>query len=161
MIFLLSGFWHGANWTFLAWGAINALYFLPLLLLNKNRTNIETVTIDFSFASLKTFWQILSTFILTCFAWIFFRSSSVSMALDYIRRIFTQGEFVEQYLKIERYNYEIVLLILFFIGIEWRFRNKIEPLSGRYSWFKVALCLIGIVVLGVFSDYKSFIYFQF
>ena len=161
VIFLLSGFWHGANWTFLAWGAINALYFLPLLLLNKNRTNIETVTIDFSFASLKTFWQILSTFILTCFAWIFFRSSSVSMALDYIRRIFTQGEFVEQYLKIERYNYEIVLLILFFIGIEWRFRNKIEPLSGRYSWFKVALCLIGIVVLGVFSDYKSFIYFQF
>ena len=161
VIFLLSGFWHGANLTFLAWGAINALYFLPLLLLNKNRTNIETVTIDFSFASLKTFWQILSTFILTCFAWIFFRSSSVSMALDYIRRIFTQGKFVEQYLKIERYNYEIVLLILFFIGIEWRFRNKIEPLSGRYSWFKVALCLIGIVVLGVFSDYKSFIYFQF
>ena len=83
------------------------------------------------------------------------------MALDYIRRIFTQGKFVEQYLKIERYNYEIVLLILFFIGIEWRFRNKIEPLSGRYSWLKVALCFIGIVVLGIFSDYKSFIYFQF
>jgi D-alanyl-lipoteichoic acid acyltransferase DltB (MBOAT superfamily) len=161
VIFLLSGFWHGANWTFLAWGAINALYFLPLLLLNKNRTNIETVKIDFSFASLKTFWQILSTFILTCFAWIFFRSSSVSMALDYIRRIFTQGKFTEQYLKIERYNYEIVILILLFIGIEWSFRNQIEPLSGRYSWLKVALCFIGIVVLGIFSDYKSFIYFQF
>ena len=161
VIFLLSGFWHGANWTFLAWGAINALYFLPLLLLNKNRTNIETVTIDFSFASLKTFWQILSTFVMTCFAWIFFRSSSVSIALDYIRRIFTQGKFTEQYLKIERYNYEIVILILLFIGIEWSFRNQIEPLSGRYSWLKVALCFIGIVVLGIFSDYKSFIYFQF
>jgi hypothetical protein len=83
------------------------------------------------------------------------------MALDYIRRIFTQGEFVEQYLKIERYNYEIVLLILLFIGIEWSFRNQIEPLSGRYSWLKVVLCFIGIVVLGIFSDYKSFIYFQF
>jgi hypothetical protein len=83
------------------------------------------------------------------------------MALDYIKRIFTQGKFVEQYLKNERYNYEIVLLILLFIGIEWRFRNQIEPLSGRYSWVKVAFCLIGIVVLGVFSDYKSFIYFQF
>ena len=161
VIFLLSGFWHGANWTFLAWGAINALYFLPLLLLNKNRTNIDTVTIDFSLASMKTFWQILSTFILTCFAWIFFRSSSIAMALDYIKRIFTQGKFTEQYLKSERYNYEIVLLILLFIGIEWRFRNQIEPLSGRYSWLKVALCFIAIVVLGVFSDYKSFIYFQF
>jgi len=83
------------------------------------------------------------------------------MALDYIRRIFTQGKFVEQYLKIERYNYEIVILILLFIGIEWRFRNQIEPLSGQYSWLKVALCFIGIVVLGIFSDYKSFIYFQF
>ena len=72
------------------------------------------------------------------------------MALDYIRRIFTQGKFVEQYLKIERYNYEIVLLILLFIGIEWRFRNQIEPLSGRYSWLKLALCFIGIVVLGIF-----------
>ena len=161
VIFLLSGFWHGANWTFLAWGAINALYFLPLLLLNKNRTNIDAVAIDFSLASLKTIWQILSTFILTCFAWIFFRSSSIAMALDYIKRIFTQGKFTEQYLKSERYNYEIVLLILLFIGIEWRFRNQIEPLSGRYSWLKVALCLIAIVVLGVFSDYKSFIYFQF
>ncbi|MEY3499093.1 MAG: hypothetical protein RL308_762 [Bacteroidota bacterium] len=161
VIFLLSGFWHGANWTFLAWGAINALYFLPLLLLNKNRSNIDSVAIDFSFASLKTLWQILSTFIITCFAWIFFRASTITMALDYIKRIFTQGEFAEQYLKNERYNYEIVLLILLFIGIEWRFRNQIEPLSGRYSWLKVALCLIGIVVLGVFSDYKSFIYFQF
>jgi len=161
VIFLLSGFWHGANWTFLAWGAINALYFLPLLLLNKNRSNIDSVAIDFSFASLKTIWQILSTFVITCFAWIFFRASTITMALDYIKRIFTQGEFAEQYLKNERYNYEIVLLILLFIGIEWRFRNQLEPLSGRYSWFKVALCLIGIVVLGVFSDYKSFIYFQF
>jgi hypothetical protein len=52
-------------------------------------------------------------------------------------------------------------LILLFIGIEWSFRNQIEPLSGRYSWLKVALCFIGIVVLGIFSDYKSFIYFQF
>ena len=161
VIFLLSGFWHGANWTFLAWGAINALYFLPLLVLNKNRTNIDSVAIDFSLASVKTIWQILSTFILTCFTWIFFRSSSIAMALDYIKRIFTQGKFVEQYLNNERYNYEIVLLILLFIGIEWRFRNQIEPLSGRYSWVKVAFCLIGIVVLGVFSDYKSFIYFQF
>lgn len=83
------------------------------------------------------------------------------MALDYIKRIFTQGKFTEQYLKNERYNYEIVLLILLFIGVEWNFRNQIEPLSGRYSWLKVTLCFIAIVVLGVFSDYKSFIYFQF
>lgn len=161
VIFLLSGFWHGANWTFLAWGAINALFFLPLLLLKKNRTNLDSVALNFSLNSLKVIGQILFTFLITCFAWIFFRSPSIGSAVNYIKRIFTQGEFAEQYLKNERYNYEILLLLLFFIAIEWTYRNKIEPLSGKNSWIKVALCLIGIVVLGVFSDYKSFIYFQF
>lgn len=161
VIFLLSGFWHGANWTFLAWGAINALYFLPLLLLNKNRNHVDTVDMRFSFASLKTFWQILSTFMLSCLAWIFFRAPSISSALEYIKRMFTQGVFGTQYLANQRYNYELVLLILLFIGFEWRYRNQIEPLSGRYSWAKVAFCLAGIVLWGVFSDYKEFIYFQF
>ncbi|MNX41530.1 Peptidoglycan O-acetyltransferase [compost metagenome] len=161
VIFLLSGFWHGANWTFLAWGAINALYFLPLLLLNKNRNHVDTVDMRFSLASLKTFWQILSTFILSCLAWIFFRAPSISSALEYIKRMFTQGVFSSQYLANQRYNYELVLLILLFIGFEWRYRNQIEPLSGRYSWAKVAFCLAGIVLWGVFSDYKEFIYFQF
>ena len=161
IIFLLSGFWHGANWTFLAWGAINAMFFLPLLLLKKNRSNLDSVSIELSFNSIKVISQIVFTFIITCFAWIFFRSPSIGSAVNYIERIFTQGEFAKQYLKNERYNYEILILIVSFIAIEWINRNKIEPLSGKNSWIKVALCLIGIVVLGVFSDYKSFIYFQF
>ena len=41
IIFIVSGFWHGANWTFIIWGALNAIYFLPLMLLNRNRNNIE------------------------------------------------------------------------------------------------------------------------
>ena len=161
IIFLLSGFWHGANWTFLAWGAINAMFFLPLLLLKKNRSNLDSVSIELSLNSIKVISQIVFTFIITCFAWIFFRSPSIGSAVNYIERIFTQGEFAKQYLKNERYNYEILILIVSFIAIEWINRNKIEPLSGKNSWIKVALCLIGIVVLGVFSDYKSFIYFQF
>ena len=161
VIFLLSGFWHGANWTFLAWGAINALYFLPLLLLHKNRNNVDDMTMTFSFNSLKTFLQILSTFLLTCLAWIFFRASSIEVAIDYIKRIFFQGGFTQQYLKNERYNYESLLLILLFIIIEWRFRNQVEPISGRHSWLKISLCIIGIALCVVFSDYKEFIYFQF
>lgn len=161
VIFLLSGFWHGANWTFLAWGAINAMFFLPLLLLKKNRSNLDSVSIKFSLNSLKVIGQIIFTFLITCFAWIFFRSPSIGSAINYIKRIITQGDFATQYLKNERYNYEILLLIILFIAIEWTNRNKIEPLSGKNSWLKVAICLIGIAVLGVFSDYKSFIYFQF
>jgi D-alanyl-lipoteichoic acid acyltransferase DltB (MBOAT superfamily) len=161
VIFLLSGFWHGANWTFLAWGFINALYFLPLLLLHKNRSNIETVSLQLDLDSLKTVFSILSTFALTCLAWVFFRAKTIGDAFDYIRRIFSDRNFSLQYLENERYSYEILLLIFAFVVVEWNSRTKIEPISGRYIWIKVALCIVAIIAFGTYSDYKSFIYFQF
>ena len=161
VIFLLSGFWHGANWTFIAWGFINALYFLPLLLLHKNRSNMETVELQWNFSSLKVLWSILATFGLSCLAWIFFRAKSIEIAFDYIARIFTNRSFVPQYLENERYSYEMVLLVLIFILVEWNSRTKIEPISGRYSWVKITLCLAALLALGTYSDYKEFIYFQF
>lgn len=161
VIFLLSGFWHGANWTFIAWGFINALYFLPLLLLHKNRSNMETVVLQWNFSSLKVLWSILATFGLSCLAWIFFRAKSIAIAFDYIARIFTNRSFVPQYLENERYSYEMVLLVLIFILVEWNSRTKIEPISGKYSWVKITLCLAALLALGTYSDYKEFIYFQF
>ena len=161
VIFLLSGFWHGANWTFIAWGFINALYFLPLLLLHKNRSNMETVVLQWNFSSLKVLWRILATFGLSCLAWIFFRAKSIAIAFDYIARIFTNRSFVPQYLENERYSYEMVLLVLIFILVEWNSRTKIEPISGKYSWVKITLCLAALLALGTYSDYKEFIYFQF
>ena len=71
IIFLVSGFWHGANFTYVAWGLINALYFLPLLLLNQNRKNVADFTLGFNFDSVRTLLNILTTFALTCIAWIF------------------------------------------------------------------------------------------
>jgi alginate O-acetyltransferase complex protein AlgI len=161
VIFLVSGFWHGSNWTFIAWGFINALYFLPLLVLNKNRSNMEPVQLHWDLGSLKTILSILSTFLLTCLAWIFFRAKSIGEAFDYISRIFTNQSFLSQYLENERYNYELVALILVFILVEWNCRTKIEPISGRYSGVKMALCIAAIIALGTYSDYKEFIYFQF
>ena len=161
VIFLLSGFWHGANWTFIAWGFINALYFLPLLILNKNRSNLETVKLHWDLGSLKVIWSMVATFGLSCLAWIFFRAKSIEIAFDYISRIFTNRTFVPQYLENERYSYEIVGMILIFVLAEWNSRTKIEPISGKYSWVKVALCLVVLLALGTYSDYKEFIYFQF
>ena len=161
IIFLVSGFWHGANWTFIAWGFINALYFLPLLLLKKNRSNMEMVSLHRDWSSVKVLLNILSTFALTCFAWIFFRAKSIGEAFDYIGRIFTNGIFQSQYLENERYNYEILLLIGAFVFVEWNCRTQVEPISGRYSGLKLALSIAAIIALGTFSDYKEFIYFQF
>jgi alginate O-acetyltransferase complex protein AlgI len=161
VIFLLSGFWHGANWTFIAWGFINALYFLPLLLRDTNRSHIEMVQLQWNFSSLKILMSMLATFSLCCLAWVFFRAKSIGTAFDYLERIFTDQNFKVQYLENERYSCEIIVLILAFILVEWNSRNQIEPISGRYSWIKVALCLAAIAALGTYSDYKEFIYFQF
>ncbi|WP_369753196.1 MBOAT family protein [Flavobacterium sp. WC2409] len=161
VIFLLSGFWHGANWTFIAWGLINALYFLPLLLLNKNRSNIETVNLEWNLSSIKVLWNILVTFGLSCLAWIFFRAKSIEIAFDYIGRIFTDRTFIPQYLENERYSYEILGMILLFVLVEWNSKTKVEPISGKYSWVKITLCLAALIALGTYSDYKEFIYFQF
>lgn len=161
IIFLVSGFWHGASWTYVAWGLINALYFIPLLLLNKNRSNIDAFKISLDFTSLKIIINIILTFAITCLAWIFFRAKTIQEAFSYIQRMATDWHFSKQYFNIERYNYEILIMIILFVMVEWNNRYKIEPLSGKYSWLKVSLSILAIIALGIFTDYKNFIYFQF
>ena len=161
IIFLVSGIWHGANWTYLAWGFINALYFLPLLLLNLNRKNQAFFELKFNWESVLNVLTILFTFLLTCIAWIFFRSKSITDALNYCSKMMTNLQFKTQYFAIERYNYELLYVLLVFIIVEWNFRTQLEPISGKFSWIKLGLCLAAILALGVFSDSKEFIYFQF
>jgi D-alanyl-lipoteichoic acid acyltransferase DltB (MBOAT superfamily) len=161
IIFVVSGFWHGANWTFLAWGFINALYFLPSLLLGTNRDNMETAELHWDLNSIKVFFSILATFTLSCVAWVFFRAKSITIAFDYLERIVTNRNFVSQYLVNERYSYELILLVLAFVVVEWKSRFKIYPISGKYIGLKMVLCLLAIIALGTYSDYKEFIYFQF
>jgi len=74
IIFLVSGFWHGANWTFVIWGFLNALYFLPLLLAKRNRNNLDVVAQDNVLPSPMELFKMLMTFGLTVIAWIFFRA---------------------------------------------------------------------------------------
>ncbi|WP_188495181.1 MBOAT family O-acyltransferase, partial [Flavobacterium palustre] len=161
IIFLVSGFWHGANWTYVVWGGINALYFLPLLLRKANRNNIDTVVLDKSWESIKVIANILLTFALSCIAWVFFRASTITDAFLYLKKMFTNGEFASQYLANERYNYELLLMVLAFVIVEWNNRTKEEPISGKYQSVSLALCLVAIIAFGTYSDYKEFIYFQF
>jgi alginate O-acetyltransferase complex protein AlgI len=161
IIFVVSGFWHGANWTYVVWGFINAVYFLPLLLSNSNRNNMDAIVLRFNFDSVKVVMSILYTFLLTCVAWVFFRARTITDAVLYLKRIFTNKDFSFQYLENERYNYELLALIGLFVLVEWNNRNKIEPLSGKKGLLKVSLAIMAIMAFGTFSDYKEFIYFQF
>lgn len=161
IIFVVSGFWHGANWTYLAWGFINAVYFLPLLLSNSNRNNMDAIELKIDFNSAKVLMSIFYTFFLTCIAWVFFRAKTINDAVLYLKRVITNRDFSFQYLDNERYSYELLLMIGVFVLIEWSNRNKIEPLSGKRSILKLSLAILAIMAFGTYSDYKEFIYFQF
>jgi D-alanyl-lipoteichoic acid acyltransferase DltB (MBOAT superfamily) len=88
IIFLVSGFWHGASWHFIAWGFIHACGFLPLLLLNRNRKHVtDVVAQDRKLPNLRELWQMSTTFAFVTFAWIFFRADGMQIALGYIKQI--------------------------------------------------------------------------
>jgi hypothetical protein len=119
------------------------------------------IEMGWNVSSLKTIFNILLTFGLTTLAWIFFRAKNMTEATGYIQKMITDFHFNSQYLSNERYNFELLFLVLVFVGVEWFNRSKIEPLSGKASWVRVAIAIMALMALGVYSDYKEFIYFQF
>jgi alginate O-acetyltransferase complex protein AlgI len=161
IIFLVSGFWHGANWTFVLWGGLHALFFLPLLLGKQNRRHLNQVAEDKFIPSFRELYQILFTFALTCIAWIFFRAESLVDAVNYIRKIFTNLRFELQYLSIERYNVEMLLILGLFVLFEWFHRQLEHPFTGSAKWLKITAVILLLLTLGVYSNHQEFIYFQF
>ena len=161
IIFLVSGFWHGANWTFIVWGLLNAIYFLPLSLLKRNRKNIEIVAFDKYFPSLADTLKIILTYLLTVFAWIFFRADSISHALQYIAGIFNITIFNTP----DKNANEIITLVLLFMIIEWFGRKHEFAISGCVKLNKyLQWCIYIIVMLAIFvfsGKHQEFIYFQF
>jgi len=162
IIFLVSGFWHGANWTFIVWGALHAVYFLPLLITQNNRNNLDIVAKGKTSPTFKELANIVLTFCLTAFAWIFFRAKTISEAFAYIKSMFSFNfEGGIQFLDFDRYTVEFLLMLGLFIVIEWNSREREHPFSGRFTILKVLAILTAILVLGVFSSPVDFIYFQF
>ena len=86
VIFLVSGFWHGANWTFIAWGALHALSFFPLLISKKNRLHITPIAEGRRLPTGRELFQIFCTFTIVCVAWVFFRADSLTDAFTYLWR---------------------------------------------------------------------------
>jgi len=162
IIFIVSGFWHGANWTFIIWGLINAFYFLPLLVTNRNRNNIEIVAKGKNLPKFKEFTAMVLTFFMAVFAWIFFRSKTVFQAVAYIKGMFSfnfEGKI--QYLSIDRYSVELLVLLGFYLFFEWISRENEHPFTGKLKNLKLLVILAAILLLGVYSQASDFIYFQF
>ncbi len=160
IIFLVSGFWHGANWTFIFWGLLNALFFLPLLLSNRNRNNLGVVAANRLLPSFRDGIAILSTFLLTCFAWIFFRADSISHAIEYIKRICSDTLFKSPITDIWTINtaYQIVylvILMLFFIVVEWLHRDKEYGLQINIKSKTLRWLLFYFIILSCFFNERN------
>ncbi|WP_019671494.1 MBOAT family O-acyltransferase [Eudoraea adriatica] len=166
VIFIVSGFWHGANWTFIIWGALNAIYFLPLLLTKKNRSNLDVIAKGKYIPSIKELSFMLLTFVLTVFAWIFFRAQNIGHAFSYISEILSTS-FFEVPRFTDRIDALITLcLVCLFILVEWFGRE------GQYAIEKIGLkwkrpirygmyYAIIIVIVWFGGKEQQFIYFQF
>jgi D-alanyl-lipoteichoic acid acyltransferase DltB (MBOAT superfamily) len=166
IIFLLSGFWHGANWTFICWGILNALYYLPLLLTGKNRNDLSIVAEGKILPSLSETLKILFTFTLTVFAWIFFRSDSVGDAFAYISGILSPSLLTIPYFTGIGLLLPFTVILFSFITIEWLGREHSHCLSKfALSWprqLRWAFYYLLIFVIFWYSGkQQEFIYFQF
>lgn len=162
IIFLVSGFWHGANWTFIAWGAVNAIYFLPLLLLKSNRSHIDIVAKGKFFPNLSDLIKVITTFFLTTIAWVFFRSTSIENAFYYLSGIFS----VSLFSKPTIFPIIPIGLTLFFISIEWLGREHEYAIAklGLKSPAVLRRLFYAILVIMIFlfsGKEQPFIYFQF
>lgn len=155
-VFTLSGFWHGANWTFIVWGLLNGLFIIPNVLMKQNK-NLNTT-------STTRFFRIVSiiiTFSLITFTWIFFRSNSLSEAFHYIACMFSKSLF--KYPIQHGMSLTIPLITLLF-SIEWLRKNEVKAFLPQSfpTLFRWSLYLVMIIVcLAFFKQNQSFIYFQF
>lgn len=164
IIFLVSGFWHGANWTYIIWGGLHALYFLPLLLLKRNRLNKGDIAPDRWLPNVRDSFNIVVTFVLVCIAWIFFRAPSFPEAISYIQGIVTQPFLLGNEIKFIPYYVPPIIAVM--LLLEWMVRNtNVEYMfSGiRYQPVRYGLyfsMMFLIIMFGSFQE-SSFIYFQF
>jgi alginate O-acetyltransferase complex protein AlgI len=166
IIFLVSGFWHGANWTFLVWGFLNTLYIIPSIVFSTNRNNLDIVASGKYLPTIKEFFAIGITFSLTVFAWIFFRAENMEHALSYISQIFSSSLFTFPEFEGMIKALTTIFLILFFILIEWQGREKqyaIEHFSSKLKQpFRYMFYYFIIIIIFLFGGKEQqFIYFQF
>lgn len=165
VIFLVSGFWHGANWTFIVWGAYHALLFLPLILLGKNRKHTDAVASGRMLPTLKETGQMVLTFCLAVVGWIIFRAESIMQAWQYMCGLFNRSLFTIPWLDNRHYYVPVVMGIVVLLMVEWLQRKKDHAfdLSDIKSHvLKFSIYFVMVAVLFWFGGHaENFIYFQF
>jgi alginate O-acetyltransferase complex protein AlgI len=162
IIFIISGFWHGANWTFIIWGLLNALFIMPLIIFRTNRLNLDIVAGGKMLPTVRELLSMILTFTLTVFTWIFFRAENLHQALHYIINIFNKSLFLTP----KVFPIKIIILVFLFMLIEWFGREqqfaiaRIDlkiPTIIRWGFYY----FLAIIIFYFAGPQQPFIYFQF
>ncbi|MBQ0157037.1 MAG: MBOAT family protein [Bacteroidales bacterium] len=164
VIFLLSGLWHGANWTYVAWGAYHACLFLPLIMLNLNKRNTDVVAKDKKCPSAKEFFSMLLTFVLVIIGWIIFRADNITAAYDILAKVLNVASWENTWFSMT-YKTPVIIAIFLCLIVEWI--NRTRAHSFEFSWIKnkyvhFAMYYFIVACIVLFSGQNvTFIYFQF
>ena len=168
IIFIVSGFWHGANWTFIIWGLLNAIYIMPSIVFKTNRKNLDIVAQHSVFPNIRETISMAVTFFLTVMAWIFFRSESVQQAFQYIGTIFSGTLFKIPYFPGIGRSFPVLVFIFIFFATEWFGRKDQFALQTAWLKFPAAIrwSFYGVLVFAIYYfsvtvSTQQFIYFQF
>lgn len=161
VIFLVSGLWHGANWTYVVWGLYHAVLFLPLLLTGRNRKYIGIVAENKKLPSLKETLQMSTTFLLIMIGLIIFRADTIHIAWEYIVRMFTAWDS-----SMPEYGKSAFIWTLIMLIVEWIQRDKPHALSiettVKSPAARMAVYYAIIITIILFQgETEQFIYFRF
>ena len=169
IIFLLSGLWHGADWTFVVWGTYHGLLFIPLILSHSNRKHLDTVACHTILPSIREIWAISKTFILVMIGWIIFRSENIEQAYRYLHYAIVKWDFVNDISRLGLPRTTLVsslVMIILMTTLDWTQRHRIYGLqivtqfkTAEVRW---AIYIIFLLLILIFAgQQEQFIYFQF
>ncbi|MBI9032685.1 MBOAT family protein [bacterium] len=166
IIFLVSGFWHGANWTFIVWGLIHSLLFLPSFFVKGNRRYIDIIASHRIIPPVNEIAKMVSTFCLIVLSWVFFRSQNIKQAFSIIGEIFSTSLFTLPNYPDETKAQSTIYMIIVMLVIEWLGRKKdfaLAELNSRIKMpFRHLLYYSLLYTILWFSNVQqTFIYFQF
>ena len=155
VIFLISGFWHGANWTFIFWGLFHSILFIPSFLFKTNRRYTSSIIGESTFfPSPKEFLQVGATFFLVTIGWVFFRSENVNNSFKFLNQMFSDFTFKSQFDW-------LIIYILSFVIIEYLIRKseRLKEKYFNYDW--IVFSILSLAILLFLGGKEQFIYFQF
>tara|TARA_Y100000816_G_C26076632_1_gene566830 strand:- start:631 stop:1635 length:1005 start_codon:yes stop_codon:yes gene_type:complete len=153
VIFIVSGFWHGANWTFIFWGLFHSALFLPSFFFKTNRKYLSSVIAENTLLpNGKEFFQVLITFILVTIGWVFFRSETISDSFNFL----TQLNFDFNFTFVNK-----LPLVILFIFLDWIFRKDERKIYSKFSARLLLDFILFYLIVGFINNNKPFIYFDF